>query len=197
MSTAEAQLPQSLPHSQVLVELEQLIRDPAKIARARKLARLFAAGLRHMDANDLLQEAMTALLEGSRNWPAGFHVLAVLKRAFQSIASNARKKRDYALAGDLGPTSDYEVEDEVCDLAEGISPEADPARIAAADGQLVAARRAVGDDPQLMELLEAMAAGFRGKELPEVLGWDAKTYDAARKRLSRRLAELKKDWSTP
>jgi DNA-directed RNA polymerase specialized sigma24 family protein len=199
MSIPEAQLPQSLPPAQVLAELEQLFRSPAEHAKARKLARLFTSGLRQMSHEDLLQEAATALLDGRRSWPTGFHTLVVLKGVMQSIAYNARKKqrRDYALAGDFGAPSDEDAEDEVSDLAEGTSPETDPARIAEAEDELTAARRAVGEDSQLVTLLEAMAAGFRGKEIPEVLDVDAKTYDAARKRLSRRLAELKKDRSTP
>lgn len=41
--------------------------------RAKAIASYLSAGLSEWSAEDLLQEAMTALLDGTRSWPAGSH----------------------------------------------------------------------------------------------------------------------------
>ncbi|MGT2434053.1 hypothetical protein ACU4HD_44645 (plasmid) [Cupriavidus basilensis] len=62
--------------------------------RARSLAAAACSGVPGWTPNDLLQEAMTKLLEGTRTCPIGVHPLVMLKTAMRSIASNVRKHED-------------------------------------------------------------------------------------------------------
>jgi DNA-directed RNA polymerase specialized sigma24 family protein len=179
--------------AEVGAELARLVQDPAEFARARKTAKVLAHGLRQLGGDDLLQEAMTRLLSGRRHWRRGLPVLVVLKGAMRSIASSARKAPDYELAEDIGATSDEDSDDYPSTLGEGTSPETDPARIVEAESEISAVQNAVRGDEELELLVEAFAEGLRGQDAAQELGWDGKTYDAARKRLSRRLAALDTD----
>jgi len=71
-----------------------------------------------------------------------------------------------------------------------------PARIVEHRELLAAVDDLVKDDEQLQYLVMAWADGSRGGEACEVLGWDTKTHDAARKRLTRRLGSLATQWSS-
>jgi DNA-directed RNA polymerase specialized sigma24 family protein len=191
----EPEPPKHLQRAEVDSALDRLVHDSGEMARARKLARVIAHGLPAMDAEDLLQKAMMLLLAERRKWPRGLSTLGMLKGVMRSIAYRTRRKMDYVLAEDLGAPSDEDSEVESSPLAEGVSREADPARALQGQSDLVAVQNAVKGDEELELLVEALAEGLTGMSIATELGWDAKTYDAARKRLSRRLAALKTDWS--
>jgi hypothetical protein len=189
--------PKHLQRAELEAALVRLVQDSGEMARVVKLARVFANGLVAMDGEDLLGKAMALLLAGRRNWPRGLPTLVVLRRAMRSIASNTRKKADYLLADDLDAPSDDDSGEESSPLAEGVSQESDPARAVEAESELAAIQKAVKGDEELELLVEALAEGLTGMGIATELGWDGKKYDAARKRLSRRLAALKTDRSKP
>jgi DNA-directed RNA polymerase specialized sigma24 family protein len=195
MQMPETELPRHLQQAEVEAILVQLAQDAGQMARALKLARVFSSGLAGMDAEDLLQKAIVLLLAGRRRWRRGLSTLIVLKGAMRSIASNTRKKADYILADDLDSPSDEDVEDESSHLAEGVTRESDPARVLEGESDLAGIQNAVKGDEEVELLVEALADGLTGMSIAAELGWDAKKYDAARKRLSRRLAMLKADRS--
>jgi hypothetical protein len=197
MRMPDTEPPKHLQRGEVQAALVQLVQDSGEMARAVKLSRVLASGLTTMDGEDLLEKAMVLLLAGRRHWPRGLPTLVVLRGVMRSIASNTRKKLDYLLAGDLGAPSDEDSEAESSPLAEGVSQETDPGRVLEAESELAAIQNAVKGDEELEFLVEALAEGLTGMAIAEELGWDGKRYDAARKRLSRRLAALKTDRSKP
>jgi DNA-directed RNA polymerase specialized sigma24 family protein len=191
----EPEPPKHLQRAEVDAALIRLVQDAGEMARARKLARLIAHGLAAMDAEDLLQKAMMLLLAERRRWPRGLSTLGMLKGVMRSIAYRSRRKLDYLLAEDLGAPTDVDSEVESSPLAEGVSLQSDLARAVQGESELVAVQNAVKGDEELEFLVEALAEGLTGMNIATELGWDAKKYDAARKRLSRRLAALKIDRS--
>jgi hypothetical protein len=195
MPEPEPEPPKHLQGAELHAALVRLVQDSGEMARAGKLARVIAHGLPGMDAEDLLQKALTLLLAERRKWPRSLSTLAMLKGVMRSIAYRTRRKMDYLLADDLGATSDEDSEVESSPLAEGVSLESDPARAVQGESELVAAQNAVKGDEELEFFVEALAEGLTGMSIATELGWDAKKYDAARKRLSRRLAALKIDRS--
>lgn len=195
MLMPETEPPKHLQRPEVESSLVRLIQDSGEMARAKKLAKVLAHGLSAMDAEDLLQKAFTLLIAGRRSWPRELPTLILLKGVMRSVASSARKKPEYLLAEDIGALSDEDSGVDLAPLAEGTSPEMDPARIAAAESELAAVQDAVKGDEDLELLVEALAEGLTGTGIASELGWDGKKYDAARKRLSRRLAGLKTDRS--
>lgn len=195
MLMPDSEPPKHLQRAEVDAALVRLVQDAGEMARVRKLARVIAHGLPAMDADDLLGKAMMLLLAGTRKWPRGLPALVTLKGVMRSVAYRTRRKLDYLLAEDLGTPSDDDSEIESSPLAEGVSPESDPARAVEAESELAAVQNAVKGDEELELLAEALAEGLTGMGIAKELGWDRKDYDAARKRLSRRLAAIKTDRS--
>jgi hypothetical protein len=186
--------PKHLLRAEVDAALVSLAKAPAQLARVMKLARLFAHGLTAMDADDLLSKSMTLLLAEKRKWRRDVSTVGVLKGVMRSVASNTRKKLDYVLADDLVTHSDDDGDGDSSPMDRACSSESDPGLIAEAESSL---REAVKGDEEVELFLEALADGLTGADIAKELGWDGKTYEAARKRLSRRLAVLKTDWRTP
>jgi hypothetical protein len=195
MLVPEPEPPEHLQRAEVDAALVRLVQDSGAMARARKLARVVAHGLPAMDGDDLLGTAMLLLLAEKRKWPRGLSTLGMLKGVMRSVAYRTRRKLDYLLAEDLGAPSDEDSDVESSPLAEGVSPESDPARAVEGESELVAVQNAVKGNEELEFLVEALAGGLTGMGIAKELGWDGKKYDAARKRLSRRLATLKTDRS--
>jgi DNA-directed RNA polymerase specialized sigma24 family protein len=195
MVMPEPEPPKHLQRAEVDAALNSLVQDSGAMARALKMARVIAHGLPAMGAEDLLQQAMMLVVAERRKWPRGLSTLLMLKGVMRSIAYRTRRKPNYVLAEDLGSPSEEDFEIESSPLAEGVSPEADPARALQGESELLAVQKAVEGEETLELLVEALAEGLTGKGIAQELGWDQKQYDAARKRLSRRLAELKTDRS--
>lgn len=195
MRMPESEPPKHLQRAEVDAALVCLVQNAGEVAKARKLARAIAHGLPAMDADDLLQNAMTLILAEKRKWPRGLPTLVMLKGAMRSVASNARKKADYLLAEDLGGPTGEDSEIDSSPLAEGVSRETDPARRIEGESELDAVANAVKGDEELELYVEALAEGLVGKSIAQELSWSEPKHDAVRKRLSRRLAALKKDRS--
>lgn len=187
--------PKHLQRAEVEAALVRLVQDAGEMARTKKLAKLLSNGLPTMDAEDLLQKAFTLLLAGERSWPCKLPALMVLKGVMRSIASNTRKKLDYLLVEDICALSDMYSEVESLPLAHGVYPEMDPAHAIEFESELTAIQNAVKGDEELELFVEALAEGLTGMDIAKELGWDEKKYNAARKRLSRRLAAIKTDRS--
>lgn len=175
--------------AEVRQEVDRILRDPADVARLRKISFVHSSGVRLLDSQDLLQEAVTQLLSGERRWPRGVHAIQVLAMVMRSVASNARTKRDYRLADDMIPRSDSDQRaDSALDQlgwqsANVITPERELEGVS----ELQHVQSLVRGDEDLELLVEAWAEGLRGQDAMEELGWDEQTHDAARKRLQRRL----------
>ena len=195
MLMPEPESPDHLQRTEVDAELARFVQNAGEMARALKTARALTRGLPAMGADDLLGKAMVLLIAERRRWPRGLPTLVMLKQVMRSIAYGTRKKLDYLLAEDLGKPSSEESESASSPLAECVSFETDPARVIEAESELAAVQQVVKGDEQLELLVEALAEGLTGMGIADELGWDAKMYDAARKRLSRRLAALKTDRS--
>lgn len=162
--------------------------------RAERLARVAAAGLRDLSPEDLLQETLVKLLAGERRFPRGRHTLVVLKTAMRSEASNARQRSRAspinsatAVAGHANlPDSNPGV-----DAGDQRSPEIE----LIAKDQLDAILLALECDPDALMVAMAWLDGLRGSAAAEAAGLDVKAYDAARKRLMRRLESFQAEGS--
>ncbi len=167
--------------------------QPADWQRAKAIADGFCGGLTGWKPDDLLQETMLKLLDGTRIWPRGIHPLVVLKTAMHSVASNVRKHNDASPIDESMVVDPLEVEDDdKTPQAHGkvtVTPEDETS----GKQQMAALYAALGGDEDLELLVIAWAGGARGAEAREELGWDEKKYDAVRNRLLRRLAVLDPD----
>lgn len=180
----------SLSRAEVEAELRAL--SPADWERALRLARFRAGGLADWTGESLLSEALAKLLAGERVWRRGVSALQTLKNVLHSLASNDRKKQtgapiDRFATVDVGAGGD-DSEDQV----PGVTAVDDRSPESVVDGrsQLAAIEKLVADDEDAQMVLMAWSEGIRGKAAAEDLGFDMKRYDAARKRLERKLEPI-------
>jgi len=160
--------------------------------RLRAMARLGAQGLQGWKSDDLLNEALTKLCEGTRAWRRGTHMLVTVKVLMHSIASNERKKNK------TGPIDWNVVIDAVQagashddSLGESFSDGLTPEHFADGRMQMEYLGRLVCGDPDARMLLMRLLYGHSGAEVAAEFEWDAKRIDAVRKRLATRLRPLK------
>lgn len=132
-------------------------------------------------AVDLANEAVTDVVSGVRTWNRERYpdfedaVRAALESEVSNAKTGSENRGTTATANFVGP-------DEAV---------ADPRPLAdetSADQQLAArAKAAAADEPQLLELLDGVYAGFSRSEIAELLGITGSAYDALRGKLQRRL----------
>ena len=179
-------------------EIESALKNfmPSNWSRAESIAAAACAGLVGWTPEDLLQEAVTKLLEGTRTCPVGVHPLVMLKTAMRGIASNIRKHHTEGPIDDGVALAHFGGTDET-DTRPSVSGEAisNPQQVAAAREALAVIEDLISDDEDLALLAVAWAEGLRGDDAADALDWDKKKYEAARKRLTRRLCTLAAEWS--
>ncbi|WP_304351338.1 hypothetical protein [Comamonas testosteroni] len=194
--SAEQNAPEDVPLSQAEVGKILSAFSAADWRRALLIAHHRAGGIACMTGEDLMQSAMTKLLSGERKWPASTHPMAVLDKVMHSIASNERKRRKNSPIDDMvqvDPVESDEGGDTV--IAVRSSTQLTAEDELAAKQQLTAIYASVAGDEELEMLVMAWSEGIRGEDACRELEWDSKKYDAARKRLTRRLEKLEPDRS--
>jgi hypothetical protein len=181
MGEAEVSLPQELPvevslqvelpaETYTLLEASQAIRslDAGHKTLLVKIAKAYAWKTRY-GYEDLVQEALTRVLEGKRAWPRQLPIVVFLRGVMRSIAS------------DWAPESFDAVDaDEI-----GCANHAAAARL---DAQKMLAL--FDDDPVAQTIFVAMLEGAKGEELREISGLAAKDYESKRTKMRRRLEKM-------
>lgn len=163
----------------------------ADFKRARRWASRRASNLPGWAGDDLLSEAMCKLLAGERVWPRNVQPLIVLAGVVKSISSNVRKG---AASGaiDHNVRVDVDIADEEFDHTQHGVDSIDnrtPEASVEAKSELIALSNLLKGDDHVELVAMAWMDNLRGKEAAEAAGLDEKTYDAARKRLMRKLDE--------
>jgi len=183
--------------AQVDAAIRALAASAADWSRLETIAGVLCGGVSELTGDDLLHEALTRCMEGRRVWPADVHPVVVVKNAMRSIASDARKRAELSPVDETVALADGQPADEtdVRRQAQGkvtITPEDS----LSGKEQLVAVYAAVAGDEEQEMLVMAWADGLRGDEAAGALDWDKKKYEAARKRLERRLKTVDPDRRT-
>lgn len=184
-----------MPAEEVDKEVRALLGSAANFARLQSIAFTLAAGVTGVTGDDLLNEAAVRFYEGRRAWPRGVHPLVVFKSAMHSLASDMRKRTGLSPVDETVALATASVEDVSTDTrpqVHGVStltPEDD----LSGKEQLAAVYAVVAGDEDMELLVMVWADGQRGEEAAKELDWDNKKYEAARKRLTRRLDALDPD----
>jgi DNA-directed RNA polymerase specialized sigma24 family protein len=166
--------------AEVLQEVEQPTETytPAEVSRALrdlsathktllvKIARAYAWKTCYSH-EDLIQEALTRVLEGKRAWPRKLPVAVFLRGVMRSIASDwiAESRDDAVNIDDIGYVN-----------------HAAAARI---DVQKMFAL--FDDDPVAQKIFAAMLEGVKGEQLRQLSGLAPKDYETKRTKMRRRL----------
>jgi RNA polymerase sigma-70 factor (ECF subfamily) len=155
------------------------------LLRLKALARLYARGLPpDVDWEDLLQEALTRVLVGSRTVPADVKPVAFIAGVMRSLRSEHRRRflrsRRHAASDHPEPHTaarDIDVRDEA----------ALPERILSARQELAHIQRLFADDPVVLGIIDGLAAGLDAEQIRNQLGLTTTAYDTARRRMRRAL----------
>lgn len=174
----------------VLVEM-----SAADWKRAERMSAFAARGVPGKTGEDLLQETIEQLLAGRRRFPRGLHPLVVLKTTMRSNASNARVAERRGPIREKVPVAGHALEQDVKGVegADRRTPEVD----LAAKEMLDAIAKDLETDEAASLVGMAWLDGLRGAEAAAATGLSTKDYDAARKRLLRKLAPHAADRSEP
>lgn len=186
--TAAEEDPDRLTLHEVEAALHQM--DAADWKRAERLARALVGGVHEFTSEDLLYETCTKLMSGKRRFPRNQHPLVVLKTAMRSVASDLRKRAI------KGPIDEHVTVTADCDdeSDEPFGPQVDavdsrtPEDAVVARDQLEYIYKCLEGDEELELVAMAWADGLRGQDAADAAGLDMKAYDAARKRLDRKLS---------
>jgi len=171
MSSPEAAAVAALHSPAEALEALKLLSDSQKAAllkAAKAYARIRRTRYEH---EDLLQEAVTRVLEGTRKWPVGVPFMAFMCGAMRGIAWDWRA----------------ESQDSDPEESEAGKPEEGDA-IARIDAQKLL--KLFSDDPIAQRLLVGMMEGARGEELWESSGLTRTDYESKRKKIRRRIERL-------
>ncbi len=134
-----------------------------------KIAKAYAWKTRY-GYEDLIQEALTRVLEGKRAWPRKLPIVVFLRGVMRSIAS------DWVADG----LDDAANIDEVACVNHAAAARIDARKMLAL----------FDDDPIAQRIFVAMLEGAKGEELRELSGLAPKDYETKRTKMRRRLEKM-------
>jgi DNA-directed RNA polymerase specialized sigma24 family protein len=158
----------------------------AQLTRLRRFAQWRMRGVTsrvgYRDDSDLLQEAVTALLNGTRHWKCGVTFCDYVIGCMRSISSAWFESVESAIVWDAG-----------IDTLSG-SREA-PDRVIDARDEVHRVFRMFGKGSPQERILHGWYLGENGKEIQDNLGISQREYDTLVKGIRRRLhARLRREW---
>ncbi|MGE4240686.1 hypothetical protein [Ramlibacter sp.] len=150
----------------------------------RRMAKSLLDGTNYSEPMDLMHEALIRTLDGRRNWAQGVPFSVFLGNAMRSIASAERSHRGRVRVD----FDDFVAEMDAVECAPSAEHEAIALQQVAMTQKVVdALRQKLAGDEAAQKVLSGIAAGLSPAEIREALNMDQHAYEAARKRISRRL----------
>jgi DNA-directed RNA polymerase specialized sigma24 family protein len=163
----------------------QLVND-MDLLRLKTIARLHARGLPpDVSWEDLLQEAFTRVLVGSRRQPEGVTTVPFLAGVMRSLKSE-HWRRVQARSGSPGTLGSDRPGIEAREV-ELRDPSPDPERSLVAQQELTAIRRLFADDAVALQIITGLGDGLSAERIRSTYRISRTDYDSARKRMRRRL----------
>jgi DNA-directed RNA polymerase specialized sigma24 family protein len=155
---------------------------PAEKARLRH-ASVHVAQVADVDAEDLLQEAITRALAGKRRWPDHVDIVTFLAMVMKSLASAGQRsaaRRPERDPDDEGDPDIYEDKN-----PEGLGQRADEILISEERRRAILAMFDGDDEAQL--IVEGMLGGMEGEELRKFVDLNPTQYASKRRKIRRTL----------
>lgn len=175
-----------LPETPAKRALDARLVTESGLLRLKVIARLHARGLPpHIGWNDLLQEAFTRVLEGSRRQPQGVPMVLFLAGVMRSLKEQywrqARRgaRRLPKLLTELGPIDFPE--------SELLDPAPSPERRVIAIQEMDAINELFADDLHARQIISALYEGLTPDETCALYAMSKTDYDSTRKRMRRAL----------
>jgi DNA-directed RNA polymerase specialized sigma24 family protein len=156
------------------------------LLRLKTIARLRARGLpSDVGWDDLLQEAFTRVITGSRVQPEGVPMVAFLAGVMRSLKSE-HVRRALNQSGGRQPlridqTVDERRDLDLCDPAPG------PERSLSARQELIGIKQLFADDSVALKIIAGLGSGLSAEQIRIAAGISKTDYDSARRRMRRSL----------
>ena len=154
------------------------------LLRLKTIARLHARGLPpDVGWDDLLQEAITRVLTGSRKRPKAVATVAFIAGIMRSLRSEHWRR----VQGPTGRTSGARAGRASAEAREAALRDAapDPERALSAVQELKAIEKLFADDPVVLRIIAALGEGLTAEQIRIAMGLSKTDYDSARKRMRR------------
>ncbi len=153
------------------------------LLRLKALARLYARGCpAEVSWEDLLQEALTRVLVGTRVIPEGVPMVAFLAGVMRSLRSEQQRR-----------ARAREREAREIELRDG-GP--GPERALSARQELGAIRQLFAGDALVLQIIAALGEGLTAAQICETRGISKTDYESARKRMRRTLLKAGLTWES-
>lgn len=166
------------------------------LLRLKSLARLYARGLpAEMGWDDLLQEAITRVISGSRRQPGDVPTVAFLAGILKSLRSEYRRRAIRKAQNWDSPEYDRGSDSPTSPVL--IDPAPGPERALLARQQLDAIRGLFADDEAALAIIAGLADGLSAEQIRAATGLSRTDYDSARKRMRRTLLRQGLTCETP
>lgn len=156
------------------------------LLRLKAIARLHARGLPPtVDWSDLLQEAFTRLLEGSRKCPEGVPLVAFLAGVMRSIKADHCRRARGGASRLLRMRTELDLDDDPAGVVSDPGP--DPERSLIAMQELAEMDRLFADDLRVLQVIEGLFEGWAPEQIRAKYDMSKTEYDSTRKRMRRAL----------
>jgi DNA-directed RNA polymerase specialized sigma24 family protein len=151
------------------------------LLRLKTVARIYARGLEPEGAwEDLLQIAITRVLTGSRQCPAGVSMVALIAGILRSLRTDYwRRLRRQARENRL--RIDHESEESLA----LVDPTPGPERTLDARQQLTLVKLLFADDPAAQQIIDGLSNGLSAEQIRLSTGLSRMDYDSTRRRMRR------------
>lgn len=167
--------------SDILEALESL--SAKELVGLERFARLRSVGLREIDWEDLLHEAIERTLSGSRKWPISVPFPVFLHETIRSLASTHLKSGYFKLSVSTEENSGEDI------FADRFDPEAE-----------VSARQSIrkiealfADDPPALSILRGLSEGLSPAAVQQEAVLTQRQYATAQRRIRRTLDRALRD----
>ena len=161
----------------------------ADMRRLERIARIRVIGLNAVDWQDLLNEAIVRLLDGSRRWPSEVPLVVFLRETMRSIASEYwRRLKEPVVVSESEANTDRTTSDGVVGNAADWTTQ--PERRASADEILNQIVRGFAEDTDALHVIEGMASGKSPIAIQEAACMNPTQYASTQRRIRRRLSRM-------
>jgi DNA-directed RNA polymerase specialized sigma24 family protein len=153
------------------------------LLRLKTIARIYARGLPPVGVwEDLLQEAITRVLTGSRRRPEGLTMVAFVAGILRSLRAHywrraRRQPRDNKLR--------IQQQGEESFALDLVDPTPGPERALEARQQLALIKLLFADDPTALKIIDGLGEGLSAEQIRRSAGLSKTDYDSARRRMRR------------
>jgi len=158
--------------------------DQMDLLRLKSIARLYVRGLPPEIAwDDLLQEALTRVISGSRRRPEGVTTVAFVAGILRSLRTEYWRRVTRESGGHGKLRIDHENDESLAlDLPD---PAAGPERALSARQELDAIKQLFAADPVALKIIDGLGEGLSADQIRCSTGLSKTDYDSARRRMRR------------